>query len=164
MTPWAKRIEQRLSELDGKSQAGLAKACGIKAPSVNGWLSGESKMINGANLVASARYLNTTAEWIMTGRGSHNSTSAVREPAAPWPERALPSAEELAAAIEAAQRAFSKLGQIPNSTALAAGTLLALQTMDAGDNKTAAVAAVAKRIKEIGDIHGERLEDILRRG
>lgn len=68
MSEWGKRIERRMAEL-GVSQTELAAACGIKPPSVNGWVSGKSKMIDGQNLVLAARKLNTSPEWIMTGRG-----------------------------------------------------------------------------------------------
>ncbi len=68
MSEWGKRIARRMSDV-GVNQTELATACGIKPPSVNGWVSGETKMIDGQNLVLAARRLNTSPEWIMTGRG-----------------------------------------------------------------------------------------------
>lgn len=73
MQPWAKRIASRLAELEpqGKSRAGLIAACGVKPSSVSGWFGLGTKptlMIEGGNLVAAAQYLETTAEWIITGR------------------------------------------------------------------------------------------------
>ena len=41
----------------GISQAELARACGVKPPSVNGWLSGKSKFLRGENLLAAAKAL-----------------------------------------------------------------------------------------------------------
>lgn len=59
----------------GLTQTGLAKACGRSQPSLSQWFNdSESKpatqMILGDNLVAAARYLGTTPEWIMTGSES----------------------------------------------------------------------------------------------
>lgn len=77
MEPWAKRIKQLLDEgrSRGLTQTGLAKACGRSQPSLSQWFNdSESKpatqMILGDNLVAAARYLGVTPEWIMTGSDS----------------------------------------------------------------------------------------------
>lgn len=78
MSEWGERIGRRMSEL-GMSQTDLANACGIKPPSVNNWLSGETKMIGGENLVAVARALSTSPEWIMTGKGdAHRQSQPAR--------------------------------------------------------------------------------------
>jgi transcriptional regulator with XRE-family HTH domain len=53
----------------GLNQTQLAAACGLRPPSINDWFSGKTKMIDGKNLVLAARALNTTPEWIMTGKG-----------------------------------------------------------------------------------------------
>jgi transcriptional regulator with XRE-family HTH domain len=47
----------------------LARACGVKSPSVSGWLSGATKKLEGANLLNAARKLNVNPEWLATGRG-----------------------------------------------------------------------------------------------
>lgn len=69
MENWAQRIHSLLLA-SGKSQAELARACGIKAGSVSGWFGQgkPTKMISGDNLVAAAQFLESTAEYIMTGR------------------------------------------------------------------------------------------------
>lgn len=72
MEPWAQRIQRRMTEL-GLKQTDLARACGLKDSSISGWFGKASKptrMIGGDNLVAVARYLRTTPEWIITGKGS----------------------------------------------------------------------------------------------
>jgi transcriptional regulator with XRE-family HTH domain len=56
--------------------------------------------------------------------------------------------QRLALAIDLAQRAFALLGQSPNSVGLASGILLALEQLDAGTGKTAAVAAIARELRE----------------
>lgn len=70
MEPWAQRIFSLLTSR-GESQVALANACGIKEPSISGWFgkgSRPTRMISGDNLVAAAKFLETTPEWIMTGR------------------------------------------------------------------------------------------------
>lgn len=86
MEAWAKRIETRLQELAdaGKTRAGLAKACKVQPSSVSAWLGKGAKpteMIRGDNLLAAARYLYTTPDWIMTGRGSKDVTAVEDSPA-----------------------------------------------------------------------------------
>lgn len=56
-------------QLAGVKQVDLAKACGVKPPSVNGWLSGKSKFLRGENLLAAARVLQVNEEWLATGKG-----------------------------------------------------------------------------------------------
>ena len=52
-----------------KTQAGLAKACGITAPSVNGWFSGDTQSIDGKYLTKAAAYLECSAHWLGCGEG-----------------------------------------------------------------------------------------------
>ena len=54
----------------GISQAELARACGVKAPSVHSWLSGKSKFLRGHNLLAAAKALNVSQTWLATGKGA----------------------------------------------------------------------------------------------
>lgn len=58
------------------SQAALARACGIRAPSVNDWLSGKTKTIEGQNLLLAAEYLKVQPMWLATGRGQMRKTAA----------------------------------------------------------------------------------------
>lgn len=69
MEIWAERIHERMVAA-GKKPVDLARACGIKPGSVSGWFGQgkPTKMISGDNLVSAAAFLNTTAEYIMTGR------------------------------------------------------------------------------------------------
>lgn len=52
------------------SQATLARAVKVSQPTVNDWLSGKTKTIKGPTLLAVARFLNVSADWLATGRGS----------------------------------------------------------------------------------------------
>lgn len=74
---------------------------------------------------------------------------AVRDPRAVY----LGNPQRLALAIELAQRAFALLGRSPNSVALANGILLALEQLEARAGRTAAVAAIAKRLRDADADH-----------
>lgn len=52
------------------SQVDLAKACGIKPPSVANWLSGKSKTMEGSNLLAASKRLRVNPEWLASNRGT----------------------------------------------------------------------------------------------
>lgn len=56
-------------EKSGITQAQLARACGVKPPSVNGWLNGKSKYLRGENLLAAAKALGVSHHWLATGKG-----------------------------------------------------------------------------------------------
>lgn len=68
MEEWARRITEIMTERR-TTAADIARACKIKPGSVSGWFGGgkATKMISGDNLVATAKHLGTTAEYIMTG-------------------------------------------------------------------------------------------------
>lgn len=51
------------------TQAQLAKACGVRQPSVNAWLSGRTRGLDGQNLISAARFLRVNPEWLATGKG-----------------------------------------------------------------------------------------------
>ncbi|MFL1558607.1 S24 family peptidase [Pseudomonas sp. O11] len=51
------------------TQAALARACGVRAPSVNDWISGKTKTIEGQNLLIAADYLKVMPMWLATGKG-----------------------------------------------------------------------------------------------
>lgn len=85
LPPWSQRISELLDADPEKSQAGLARACGLKQGSISGWLGKgkPTKMISGDNLVTAAAYLGVTPEWIMTGRNGarpHQSQSTRLDP------------------------------------------------------------------------------------
>lgn len=57
----------------GINQKQLADACGVKPPSVNGWLSEKAKFLRGANLLRAAAALGVSDEWLATGKGDMHS-------------------------------------------------------------------------------------------
>ena len=104
MEPWAKRIFDLLQEgkAEGRSQKALAKACGLSQTSISQWFSDTgnkpaTRMIMGDNLIAAARYLGTTPEYIMTGVGGPSSHGMGLDP------------DTLAAAIKLVRLTFRNL-------------------------------------------------------
>lgn len=72
---------QRIKKLrveSGLSQAKLAEKTGIAKTTVSSWETGDTQSIDGDNLVSIARELNSTPEYIMTGKNppSANDLSA----------------------------------------------------------------------------------------
>nr|WP_122302276.1 S24 family peptidase [Pseudomonas amygdali] len=61
------------------SQAALARACGVTAPSVNDWVSGKTKTIEGQNLLLAADFLQVVPLWLATGKGRMRKTDAADE-------------------------------------------------------------------------------------
>nr|WP_189666761.1 S24 family peptidase [Pseudomonas amygdali] len=61
------------------SQAALARACGVTAPSVNDWVSGKTKTIEGQNLLLAADFLQVLPLWLATGKGRMRKTDAADE-------------------------------------------------------------------------------------
>ncbi len=58
-----------MREASNVNKADIARAAGIRAPSVSDWFSGKTKTIEGANLLAAARVLGVRPDWLATGRG-----------------------------------------------------------------------------------------------
>ena len=76
MSSLAERLAQALAAKQARAttgeritKAGLARACGIKQPSVSDWFSGQTAALEGRNLIAAAAYLDVSPEWLATGRG-----------------------------------------------------------------------------------------------
>ncbi|WP_391485411.1 LexA family transcriptional regulator [Acinetobacter baumannii] len=71
MNTLAERLKYAMEVLPPKKIKGvdLARAVGVKPPSVSDWLSGKSKKMEGENLLRAAKYLNVNALWLATGAG-----------------------------------------------------------------------------------------------
>lgn len=69
MTSLADRLRLAMEGPPRISQAAIARACGIKAPSVTDWLNGRTKRLEGSNLLATARILGVNPEWLANGEG-----------------------------------------------------------------------------------------------
>ncbi|WP_454752181.1 hypothetical protein [Cupriavidus necator] len=69
MMDFADRLKLAMAGPPEVKPAELARACGIKQPSVSDWLNRRTKQINGANLLAASELLNVNAWWLADGRG-----------------------------------------------------------------------------------------------
>lgn len=69
MQTLAERIKIALKGPPKVTQKALADACGVQPPSVSEWLSGRTKNMEGANLLAAAKFLRVNPDWLATGRG-----------------------------------------------------------------------------------------------
>ncbi|MGE8565211.1 MAG: helix-turn-helix domain-containing protein [Achromobacter sp.] len=67
MNSLAKRLKEAMEDARVK-QVDIARAAGIKPPSVADWLTGRTKNIRGANLVSVARFLNVSEAWLADGK------------------------------------------------------------------------------------------------
>lgn len=67
----AERIT-KAREAAGLSKSDLARECGVSPSSVSQWENGETKTLEGENLVRAAAALHVDALWLATGRGEQN--------------------------------------------------------------------------------------------
>jgi transcriptional regulator with XRE-family HTH domain len=63
------RLRDAMAANPGVKQTHIAKACGIKPPSVSDWLNGKTKNLDAANLLPTARILGVNPEWLASGKG-----------------------------------------------------------------------------------------------
>ena len=68
MLTLAERVSLALTE-NTQTQLALAKAAGVKAPSVNDWLSGKTKSLKGKSLIGAAKFLRVNELWLSEGVG-----------------------------------------------------------------------------------------------
>ena len=66
MSTLAERLREAM-DAAGIKQVEVARAAGIKPPSVADWLNGKTKNIRGANLVMVAQLLNVSEAWLADG-------------------------------------------------------------------------------------------------
>lgn len=69
----SERLKKAMAEAS-ISQAELARLCGVKPPSIHGWLSGKSKFLRGENLLKAAKALNVSQQWLANGIGPMHAT------------------------------------------------------------------------------------------
>lgn len=103
MSTLAERLTLAMKGETEVKAAELARACKVKPPSVADWLSGKTKKMEGANLLAAAELLKVDPWWLATGEGS-----MTRGDNAPAPHREWnigPEAQELCELTVAADRA-----------------------------------------------------------
>lgn len=105
MTTLAERLKLAMEGPPKVTAAAIARACKITRPSVHAWLSGRTKTIEGANLLAAAKLLKVNPEWLTTGHGLMRlNPSGVAEPVPSYSDdKLLNEAIELLRKIPAAQ-------------------------------------------------------------
>lgn len=71
MKTLSERLKYAMEVLPPKKVKGveLARAVGVKPPSVSDWLSGKSKTMEGENLLRASKFLNVNPNWLATGLG-----------------------------------------------------------------------------------------------
>lgn len=77
MNTLAERV--KLCMVGNRTLTGLARACGIRPPSVSAWLSGKTKKIEGANLLRAAAYLGVNPRWLASGDGPRSPASPIAD-------------------------------------------------------------------------------------
>lgn len=80
-TTLAERLIEAMKGPPKVSGVDLARACGVKPPSVSGWRTGDSKTLEGSNLLAAAKRLGVRPEWLADGVGPKRAHDA----SAPYP-------------------------------------------------------------------------------
>lgn len=73
-------LQERIAEVSAGMkrgwQASLARHCGIKPPSVADWVSGETKTLDGENLLKAAEFFKVRPRWLATGKGQKSADDA----------------------------------------------------------------------------------------
>lgn len=81
MRTWNQRLKEAREALK-ISQADFARRVGVRQPTVYEWEEGTTKSLKGPNLLKVATALETTPEWLLTGKGARarNVPAAISEP------------------------------------------------------------------------------------
>ena len=79
MKTLAERLKFAMDNATPKKIKGvdLARAVGVKPPSVSDWLSGKSRTMEGENLLRAAKCLGVDALWLANGQGEMRSSQSL---------------------------------------------------------------------------------------
>jgi transcriptional regulator with XRE-family HTH domain len=69
MSTLAERLEKAMAGPPKVTPAELARACGVKQPSISDWLSGRTKKLEASNALAAAEFLGVRYWWLAAGKG-----------------------------------------------------------------------------------------------
>lgn len=89
MSTLADRLRAALRGKTGATQAGLARHCGVKPPSVSDWLRGETAELKAASLLMAAEYLEVRPRWLLDGTGPMRAQGPQGDPPPPTLEACL---------------------------------------------------------------------------
>lgn len=76
----AERLKLAMAGPPKVTNSALAKACGVKPPSVTDWCSGRTKTIEAAHLLKAAEFLGVRAKWLVEGIGPMRETWTIEQP------------------------------------------------------------------------------------
>jgi len=68
-TTLAERMARAVAGPPVVKQTELAAACGVKPPSVNDWLTGKTKRMDGVHLIKASEFLGVRPKWLALGLG-----------------------------------------------------------------------------------------------
>ena len=97
----ANRLKVAMAGPPRVTQVALARACGIKAPSVSDWCRGVTHSIDGANLARAAEFLGVRAKWLALGVGPMRQTDGEADKPQSAPIALPPRPPSMKAAIDA---------------------------------------------------------------
>lgn len=80
----AKRIQECLDE-SGQTVAELARAVGVKGPSVYDWLNGRTKRLKGMHLLHAAQFFGVSVDWLDSGKLPKRAGSTIKTNEKPMP-------------------------------------------------------------------------------
>jgi hypothetical protein len=70
MTTLSERLQLAMAGPPEIKAADLARAVGVRAPSVVDWQTGRTKRLEGSNLLAASEFLKVNPWWLATGKGA----------------------------------------------------------------------------------------------
>lgn len=79
MTTLAERVLKALKGPPKRTQRALAEACGINPVSVNDWVKGRTKTVEGAHLLKAAAFLHINPRWLAEGVGPMHADGSTHE-------------------------------------------------------------------------------------
>jgi transcriptional regulator with XRE-family HTH domain len=106
LTTLAERLKLAMAGPPKVTNAALAKACGVKPPSVTDWCNGRTKTIEGAHLLKAADCLGVRAKWLAEGVG------LMRDTWSPAPAPGLLAGEQAASKAGAQHQIIALLGYL----------------------------------------------------
>jgi len=92
MSTLADRLRKALAEATPpRTQAELARACGLKGPSVSNWVTGTTQTLKAESAILAADFLGVRPRWLIEGVGPmrHAAPASTSPPADPTLEQAL---------------------------------------------------------------------------
>ena len=110
MTTLSDRLKLALSQRPDLSRVALARACGVTPQAIHAWLVGKTKKVEHANVMAAARALGVSPEWLASGKEPMHDQSANLE-RAPQSQAVKLDPATMLSALRYLDRRFTEAGQ-----------------------------------------------------